>query len=77
MTQDVNEAPEPDSKEFLEKQNTVEKVSPGTTADAPATDPELTPTDPGTTGNAGSQTAGEEIPAGDLTDHGVDPASRD
>ena len=86
MTKDVNDAPDPDSDEFLENQNTVEKVSPGTTADAPATDPELIPTDPGTTGGTGSgtaggsaageTTAGEEIPAGDLTDHGVDPAER-
>ena len=43
---DPQNAPDPDSDEFLENQNTVEKVSPGTTADAPATDPELIPTDP-------------------------------
>ena len=43
---DVNEAPDPDSKEFLEEQNTVEKVSPDTTADAVATDASLISTDP-------------------------------
>ena len=46
MTQSVNDAPDPDSPEFLENQDTVEKVSPDTTADAPATDAELIPTDP-------------------------------
>ena len=46
MTQSVDEAPDPDSREFLENQNAVEKVSPGTTADAPATDAGLIPTDP-------------------------------
>ena len=50
MADNVNDAPDPASDEFLEEQNPVEKVSPGTTADAPATDPELIPTDPGTTG---------------------------
>jgi hypothetical protein len=44
---DVNEAPDPDSKEFLEEQNTVEKLSPETTADAVATDASLVSTDPG------------------------------
>lgn len=44
--QDVDDAPDPDSQEFLAAQNTVEKVSPGTTADAPATDAGLIPTDP-------------------------------
>jgi len=48
MTNSVDDAPDPDSEEFLTEQNPVEKVSPGTTADAPATDPELIPTDPGT-----------------------------
>ena len=47
---DVDSAPDPDSPEFLAEQNTVEKVSPGTTADAPATDPTLISTDPGRTG---------------------------
>lgn len=46
MTQNVNDAPDPDSQEFLDEQNTVEKVSPGTTADAPATDAALISTDP-------------------------------
>jgi hypothetical protein len=46
MTQNIDNAPDPDSDEFLEKQNTVEKVSPGTTADAPATDADLISTDP-------------------------------
>jgi hypothetical protein len=46
MSQDPANAPGPDSDEFLDQQNPVEKVSPGTTADAPATDPELIPTDP-------------------------------
>lgn len=45
-TASVDEAPAPDSQEFLEEQNTVEKVSPGTTADAPATDATLISTDP-------------------------------
>ena len=40
-------APDPDSDEFLTEQNTAERVSPGTTADAPATDPDLVDTDPG------------------------------
>ena len=46
MTSNVGDAPDPDSPEFLESQNTVEKVSPDTTADAPATDAELISTDP-------------------------------
>jgi hypothetical protein len=46
MTDSVSDAPDPDSQEFLEEQNTVEKVSPDTTADAPATDAELISTDP-------------------------------
>jgi hypothetical protein len=44
---DPGSAPEPDSDEFLAEQNTVERVSPGTTADAPATDADLVDTDPG------------------------------
>lgn len=40
-------APDPDSDEFLAEQNTAERVSPGTTADAPATDAHLIDTDPG------------------------------
>ncbi len=43
---DTREAPDPDSSEFLEQQNTVEKVSLGTSADAPALDPTLVSTDP-------------------------------
>ena len=42
----VENAPDPDSPEFLQQQNPVEKVSPGTTADAPATQAELVSTDP-------------------------------
>ncbi len=42
----VDEAPDPDSTEFLEEHNAVEKLSPGTTADAPATHPGVIPTDP-------------------------------
>ena len=43
---DVDDAPDPDSPEFLASQNPVEKVSPDTTADAPAIDATLIPTDP-------------------------------
>ena len=46
MSENVNEAPDPDSSEFLQKQDTVEKVSPDTTADAPGTDAGLISTDP-------------------------------
>ena len=46
MTTSVNDAPDPDSEEFLAEQNTVEKVSPDTTADEPAIDAELISTDP-------------------------------
>jgi hypothetical protein len=42
----VDDAPAPDSQEFLEKSNIVEKVVPGTTADAPAIDATLISTDP-------------------------------
>lgn len=42
----MSDAPDPDSPEFLQEQNTVEKVSPDTTADAPATQAELISTDP-------------------------------
>jgi hypothetical protein len=45
-TRNVNEAPDPDSDEFLTDQNPVEKVSPDTTADAVANDATLIPTDP-------------------------------
>jgi hypothetical protein len=43
---DPSSAPDPDSREFLEGQNPVEKLSQGTTADAPATEPGLISTDP-------------------------------
>lgn len=43
---DQKDAPDPDSSEFLNEQNPVEKVSPATTADAPATQPEAISTDP-------------------------------
>lgn len=43
---DIEGAPDPDSPEFLAEQNAVEKVSPDTTADAPATDATLISTDP-------------------------------
>ena len=46
MTQDVNDAPDPAGQQFLAEQNTVEKGSPATTADAPATDADLISTDP-------------------------------
>lgn len=50
MTQNVNDAPDPDSDEFLQEQNTVDKLSPpDTSADAPATDPEVIDTDPTST----------------------------
>jgi hypothetical protein len=49
VTNSTEDAPEPDSAEFLREQNPVEKVSPDTTADAPATDPQLIPTDPTST----------------------------
>ena len=42
----VEGAPDPDSPEFLEEQNPVERVSPGTTADEHATDTTAIPTDP-------------------------------
>ncbi len=52
-TQDLNQAPDPDSEEFLAEHNPVEKVSPGTTADAVATDATLIPTDPAPSTDAG------------------------
>jgi hypothetical protein len=45
-TKSIDDAPETDNKEVLDEQNTVEKVSPDTTADAPATDAGLISTDP-------------------------------
>lgn len=53
MTENISTAPDPDSEEFLQNQNTVEKVSPDTTADAPATDPDLISTDPTLSDDAG------------------------
>ena len=50
--EDVDNAPDPDSAEFLANQNPVEKVSPGTTADAPALTPGLISTDPTLSGNS-------------------------
>lgn len=47
MSEDPAQAPHPTSDEFDSQQNTAERVSPGTTADAPATDPDLIDTDPG------------------------------
>jgi len=46
VTESVENAPDPDSSEFLDNQDTVEKVSPDTTADQPGADPELIDTDP-------------------------------
>ena len=46
MPQDVNDAPDPAGQEFLDNHNAVEKLSPDTTADAPAIDPGLISTDP-------------------------------
>lgn len=53
MTKSIDDAPDPDSQEFLDEQNMVEKVSPDTTADAPATDAGLIPTDPAPSDDAG------------------------
>jgi hypothetical protein len=47
MADDTNQAPDPTSRQFEEEQNTAERVSPGTTADAPATDADLISTEPG------------------------------
>ncbi|MCA1834960.1 MAG: hypothetical protein LC721_00940 [Actinobacteria bacterium] len=46
MTTGPKDAPDPDSSEFLHEQDPVEKVSPETTADAPATQAESISTDP-------------------------------
>jgi hypothetical protein len=46
---DPSTAPAPDSPEFLERQNPVEKASRDTTADAPATEAGLIGTDPSRT----------------------------
>lgn len=53
-TESVADAPDPDSPEFLENQNPVEKVSPATTADAVATDATLVSTDPTTSSDPGT-----------------------
>jgi hypothetical protein len=53
-SQSVDQAPEPDSDEFLDAQNTVERVSPGTTGDAPGVDADLISTEPG--GGPGADT---------------------
>lgn len=50
VTRSVNDAPDPDSDEFPQEQNTVDELSPpDTSADAPATDPEVIDTDPTST----------------------------
>lgn len=53
MTSSVDDAPDPDSEEFVAEHDPVEKASPGTTADAPATDPTLISTDPGASEESG------------------------
>ena len=53
MTQDVNDAPDPAGREFLENQNAVEKVSPDTTADEAALEAERISTDPTPSDGAG------------------------
>jgi hypothetical protein len=60
----VDQAPEPDSDEFLEAQNTAERVSPHTTADAPGVDADLISTEPG--GGSGAGT--DQVPAEDSGD---------
>lgn len=53
MTADVNDAPDPDSDEFLATQNTVDKLTdPDTSADEVGVDAELIPTDPTSTDDA-------------------------
>ncbi|HEY2193456.1 MAG TPA: hypothetical protein VGH76_14360 [Actinomycetospora sp.] len=61
MAESSNQAPGPDSDEFLGSQNTVERVSPGprptsrrSTADEPAVDADLISTEPG--GGRGDET---------------------
>ena len=56
MPQDVNDAPDPAGPEFLDNHNAVEKLSPDTTADAPATDAGRISTDP--TPSGGGEQAG-------------------
>ena len=46
MAAEPKDAPDPNSSEFLNEQDPVEKVSPETTADAPATQAESISTDP-------------------------------
>jgi hypothetical protein len=47
MTEPTDQAPDPTSEQFETQQNTAERVSPGTTADEPAVDPDLISTEPG------------------------------
>jgi hypothetical protein len=47
MAENPDQAPDPTSRQFEEEQNTAERVSPGTTADAPAVDSDLISTEPG------------------------------
>lgn len=47
MAEHPDQAPDPTSTEFEDEQNTAERVSPGTTADAPAVDADLISTEPG------------------------------
>ncbi len=52
MTKHLNEAPDPDSEEFLAEQITVDKLSsPDTSADEPAIDAGLISTDPTPSGD--------------------------
>jgi hypothetical protein len=60
----VDQAPDPDSDEFLDAQNTAERVSPGTTADAPSVDADLISTEPG--GGPGEET--DQVRAKDRKD---------
>ena len=46
MTDTVNDAPDPDSAEFQENSNTVEKVAPDVTADEATLDASKISTDP-------------------------------
>jgi len=66
----VDQAPEPTSDEFEQEQNTAERVSPGTTADAPAVDADLISTEPG--GGPGVET--DQVRAKDRGDDGVSSA---
>jgi hypothetical protein len=46
MSNDPKNAPDPDSQEFLDEQNTVERQAPDADADTPATEPNLLPDEP-------------------------------